>query len=347
MSRQRKPSNAAILHFTERLSALLPSGITLLKALQILQKQPCKKKHHLPITPLIDALEQGQALSLATHQLRFPNTYSQLLAVGESTGQLTAVLQQLHTLMLQQAYLKRMWMKALLYPLIVLCVALGITAVLLIWVIPKIEGMFTSFGQELPMMTQIVLNASAWVRANSAVMVLTTVVTYALLWAAIKKNPTIRYQWHRLSLKLPIVGSFLQLKLEAQTFQILFTCLSAGLTLDKALELSANASANLCYQQAFRHAHANILIGKSLSQSLHHHRLLSEDTLQLIAVAEDSAQLTDMFHFLSERSQNQLDHQLQQLSQLLEPLLMLFMGVIVGGLVIAMYLPVFTMGGVV
>ena len=342
-----KPGDIAI--FSRQLATMLSAGIPLVQAFEIVGSGHDNAAMQKLILTIKADVEGGSALaeSLAKHPLYFDDLFINLVEAGEQAGALETLLDKIATYKEKTEALKKKIKKALTYPAAVLVVAFIVTTILLIFVIPAFEDLFKGFGADLPTFTRMVIDLSVFVRAQGFYIAI-------LIGAAIgafiyfhKRSREMRHFLDRLSLKIPIIGPILQKAAIARYARTLSTMFSAGVPLVEALESVAGATGNIVYEIGVLEMRDEVSTGQRLQQAMESTGLFPNMVIQMIAVGEESGSLDDMSSKVADFYEEDVDNAVDNLSSLLEPIIMGILGVLVGGLVIAMYLPIFKMGSVI
>jgi len=294
-------------------------------------------------------IEGGTSLheSLAKHPLYFDDLFVNLVQSGEQAGALETLLDKIATYKEKSEALKKKVKKALFYPAAVLAVAVIVTVVLLVFVIPQFESVFKSFGADLPAFTMMVIGVSKFVQSEGIFLaVVTGGAAYAFFYFK-KRSKAMREFLDRMSLKVPVIGPILNKAAIARYARTLATMFSAGVPLVEALESVAGATGNIVYENAVLKMRDEVATGQRLQRAMEATSLFPNMVIQMIAVGEESGSLDDMAGKVATFYEAEVDNAVDAMSSLLEPLIMLVLGVLVGGLVIAMYLPIFKLGAVV
>jgi type IV pilus assembly protein PilC len=342
-----KPEDIAV--FSRQLATMLAAGIPLVQAFEIIgagHEKPSMQKLVLDIKADV---ESGTSLheSLGKHPLYFDDLYVNLVEAGEQAGALETLLEKIATYKEKSEAIKKKVKKALFYPAAVLAVAVVVTVILLIFVIPQFESLFKGFGADLPAFTQAVINLSRFVQNNGVFLLLVTGgAIYAFLYFK-KRSRKMREFLDRASLKLPIIGPILNKAAIARYARTLSTMFSAGVPLVEALDSVAGACGNVVYENAVLKMKDEVATGQRLQRAMENTGLFPNMVVQMIAVGEESGSLDTMSGKVATFYEEDVDNAVDSMSSLLEPLIMAILGVLVGGLVIAMYLPIFKLGAVV
>jgi len=294
-------------------------------------------------------IESGTALNegLAKHPQQFNELYVNLVTAGEQSGILEDILHKLATYMEKTEALKSKIKGALFYPIAVIVVAFIITCILMIFVIPQFQEMFSSFGADLPALTMIVINMSKWFQAYWWAMFGVIIGGVIGLIQLKKRSMRFAHFLDRISLKLPIVGEILEKSAIARFSRTLSTMFSAGTPLVEAMTSVAGACGNIVFYDATIKMRDEIATGTQLQVSMRDTNLFPNMVVQMVAIGEESGALDAMLGKVADWYEQEVDDAVDALTSLLEPMIMAVLGVIIGGLVIAMYLPIFKMGQVV
>ena len=341
------PMDIAI--FSRQLSTMLAAGIPLVQAFEIVgvgHEKPSMQKLILDIKLNI---EGGSSLheSLAKHPLYFDDLYVNLVEAGEQAGALEALLDKVATYKEKTEALKKKIKKALFYPAAVLAVAVIVTLILLLFVIPQFESLFKGFGADLPAFTRMVIGMSRFVQAQGWWMgILIGAGVFTFIYFK-KRSRAMRHVLDRMMLKLPVLGPILVKAAIARYARTLSTMFSAGVPLVEAMESVAGATGNIVYELAVMRMRDEVATGQRLQRAMENTGLFPNMVVQMIAVGEESGSLDEMAAKVADFYELEVDAAVDGLSSLLEPLIMAILGVLVGGLVIAMYLPIFKLGAVI
>jgi type IV pilus assembly protein PilC len=344
-----KVSAADIAIFSRQLSTMLASGIPLVQAFEIVgvgHEKPAMQKLILDIKTNI---EGGSSLheSLKKHPLYFDDLYVNLVEAGEQAGALESLLDKVATYKEKTEALKKKIKKALFYPAAVLAVAVVVTLILLLFVIPQFESLFKGFGADLPAFTRAVIDLSQFVQTQGWWMGLLFAGGVVFFLHMKKRSRALRHFLDRMSLKLPIIGPILVKAAIARYARTLSTMFSAGVPLVEAMDSVAGATGNIVYEEAVLRMRDEVSTGQRLQRAMENTGLFPNMVIQMIAVGEESGSLDSMAAKVADFYELEVDTAVDGLSSLLEPLIMAILGVLVGSLVIAMYLPIFKLGAVI
>lgn len=334
--------------FTRQLATMQTAGIPLVQGLRVIIESSEKASMAKLITRLKDEVESGGSLSecLRLHPQEFDELYCNLVTAGENSGNLDVMLQRIATYREKTESLKRKLKKAMYYPIAVLTVAFIVTAILLVKVVPTFRTMFEGFGAKLPAFTLLVLNVSDAIRANGVKVVFTIGISAWFITRMYRNQPTFRNFIQRMLLKLPIFGSILQKAAVARFARTLSTTFAAGVPLPDALLLVAKSSGNIKYHNAIIKIRDEVSVGKRINVSMQATHVFPHMVVQMVAIGEETGSLDSMLQKVAAIYEEEVDLAVDGLATLLEPIIMVILGVIVGGLVIAMYLPIFKLGSV-
>ncbi len=294
-------------------------------------------------------IETGNALNqaLAKRPLYFDDLFVNLVEAGEHAGALETVLDKIATYKEKTEALKKKIKKALFYPAAVLAVAVIVTVILLLFVIPQFESLFKGFGADLPAFTQMVIGLSRWMQANGWFFGLVVGGAAFAFGYFYKRSRPLRQLIDRMSLQLPVIGPILKKAAIARFARTLSTMFAAGVPLVEAMKSVSGATGNIVYQDAVLVMRDEISTGMRMQRAMENTGLFPNMVVQMIAVGEESGSLDEMAAKVADFYEADVDAAVDALSSLLEPMIMVILGVLVGGLVIAMYLPIFKLGAVI
>ncbi|ASV98061.1 type II secretion system F family protein [Paraburkholderia aromaticivorans] len=342
---------ADITLFTRQLASLLRAGLPLAPALDLLAQAQTSRRQGMPriVGALARDITGGLRFSAALqrHPAQFNALYCQLVEVGEAAGALAAVLARIAEDRERAAAQRAKVRAALTYPVAILVLALAITAALLVWVVPTFKQIFDGFGARLPAPTQFVLALSSGVAQWS-------VPAFAMIFAAssaatflLRRSEAARIRFARVSLTIPVAGPLLRTLCAARWSRALGTLLSAGTPLADAFDSLTHATGNAFFDRATAEIAARLRRGERLAAAMREAHCFAPEVVQPIAVAEESGALDTMLIDVASLADRQVDEKIGTLSSLCEPLVIIVLGTLVGGLVIAMYLPIIQLGNVV
>jgi len=344
-----KVNAADISVFARQLATMLAAGIPLVQAFEIVGNGNDKPAMQKLILDIKADVEGGTSLheALAKHPLYFDDLFVNLVEAGEQAGALESLLDKVATYKEKTEALKKKVKKALFYPAAVMAVAVIVTIVLLVFVIPQFEALYKGFGADLPAFTQFVIGVSKFVQHDG---IFLACVVGGVVWSFFyfkKRSRAMREFLDRLALKVPIIGPILNKAAIARYARALSTMFSAGVPLVEALDSVAGATGNIVYENAVLRMRDEVATGQRLQRSMEQTGLFPNMVNQMIAVGEESGSLDEMSAKVATFYEAEVDNAVDAMSSLLEPLIMVVLGVLVGGLVIAMYLPIFKLASVV
>ncbi|HEY2605928.1 type II secretion system F family protein [Paraburkholderia sp. RL18-085-BIA-A] len=342
---------AEVTLFTRQLASLLRAGLPLAPALDLLAQAQASSRQGMPriVGALARDITAGLRFSAALrrHPAQFNALYCQLVEVGEAAGALAAVLARIADDRERAAAQRAKVRAALTYPGAILLLAIAISAALLVWVVPTFKQIFDGFGATLPAPTRFVLalssGAARWsIPAFAMIFALTSAGTFLL-----RRSETARIRFARLSLRLPVAGPLLGTLCAARWSRALGTLLSAGTPLADAFDSLTHATGNAFFDRATAEIAARLRRGERLAAAMRASRCFPPEVVQPVAVAEESGALDTMLIDVASLADRQVDEKIGTLSSLCEPFVIVVLGTLVGGLVIAMYLPIIQLGNVV
>ncbi|MEZ7991552.1 MAG: type II secretion system F family protein [Halioglobus sp.] len=342
-----KPSDIAI--FTRQLATMLKAGVPLVQSFDIVEDGVEKPQMKALIVSIKNDVASGSGLapSLAKHPRYFDDLFCSLVGSGEDSGTLEIMLDRVATYKEKSEQLKAKIKKAMTYPTAVVCIALIVCAILLIKVVPVFANTFANFGSELPAFTQFVMDISDFVIAWWFVMFGCIVGTiFAFREMKLRSVPFSEFL-DRTALKTPVVGGIIHDAVIARFSRTLATTFAAGVPLVEALNSTAGAAGNSVYAKAIRRIRDDVTTGNTLYTSIKSTGLFPNMLLQMVSIGEESGALDDMLDKVATHYEEAVDNAVDSLSSLMEPLIMSVLGVLVGGLMIAMYLPIFMLGSVI
>ena len=341
-------SGEEITSATRQLATMIGAGIPLVQALDIIGNGQDTPAVQALILGVKNDVEDGTSLSaaLAKQPQHFDDLYVNLVAAGEQAGALETLLARIAAYREKAQSVREKIRKALFYPAAVTVVALLVTVILLVFVIPEFESLFAGFGAELPALTLMVIGASDFVRSSGWIPGLLIAAGVVGFTQARRRLPSVRRFLERAMLRVPVIGPIVHMASTARYARTLAITFAAGTPLVQALEPVARATGNIVYEGAVLNIRDEVATGQRLQQAMKMSGLFPSIATRMIGAGEESGALEDMAERIADFYEERLDNAVDGLSSLLEPLIMTVLGLIVGGLVVAMYLPVFRMGQV-
>ena len=332
--------------FSRQLATMISAGVPLVQAFDIIGKS----NDHPGMQKLLNAvkidIEGGSSLSqaLRKHPDQFDALFCNLVKAGEQAGILEGLLNKIATYKEKTEVLKSKIKKALVYPIGVLLVAFVVTFILLVWVVPQFETLFSSFGADLPVFTQVVIAISQFVQEWWLIIIGTLMASIYLFFVARKKSESFAAGVDRFLLRVPILGKILMKAAVARYSRTLGTMFAAGVPVVEAMESVAGATGNHVFSTAVLKMRDEIATGQQLQMAMSQSGLFPSMTVQMVAIGEESGSLDGMLNKVAEFYEQEVDDAVDNMSNLMEPAIMVVLGVLVGGLVLAMYMPIFQMG---
>jgi len=345
----RSIGDKEITFFTRQLATMLKAGVPLLQSFDIIARGHSNARFSRLMMDLKNKVETGSSLSQAfrEHPKQFDALYCNLVQAGETAGMLDAILDRLATYKEKILAIKSKIKSALFYPISVIVVAIVVTWVIMIFVIPAFKSVFSSFGANLPWLTQVVIDISDFFVKWWWAMFIAIVAAFVGIRLTIKRSESVRFMVHRLSLKLPIIGGIIEKATIARWTRTLQTMFAAGVPLVESLDAVGGASGNMVYIAATKRIQTEVSTGTSLTNAMAAQNLFPPMVLQMTQIGEESGSLDNMLGKIADFYEREVDDAVAALSSLLEPIIIVFLGVVVGGLVVAMYLPIFKLGAVI
>lgn len=342
-----KPLDIAL--FTRQMATMMRAGVPLVQAFEIVADGSDKPKVSALIREIRNDVSAGNsfASSISKHPLYFDELFCNLVDAGESSGALETMLDRIATYKEKTESLKAKIKKAMTYPIAVVAVALIVSGILLIKVVPQFESVFQSFGAELPAFTQMVINLSEFMQAYWFFIVVGIAAAIMGFSALKKRSQGLRDTLDRLALKMPVAGNIIEKSSIARYSRTLATTFAAGVPLVDALHSVAGSTGNVVYKNAVMKVKDDVSTGQQLNFSMKSTGVFPNMVIQMVAIGEEAGALDDMLDKSANYYEEQVDNAVDNLTALMEPMIMAVLGVLVGGLIIAMYLPIFQLGSVV
>jgi len=335
--------------FTRQMSTMMRAGVPLVQAFEIVSEGVDKPKMAALIKEVRGDVAGGNsfAQSIRKHPIYFDELFCNLVDAGEQSGALETMLDRIATYKEKTESLKAKVKKAMTYPIAVLLVAVIVSGILLIKVVPQFEDVFAGFGAELPAFTQLVIQLSEFVQAWWLAMVIGAIAFFLLFRTVHRRSEGLRRAIDRIALKAPVAGDIIEKSAVARFARTLSTTFAAGVPLVDALGSVAGATGNSVYVDAVNKVRDDVSTGQQLNFSMRSTGVFPNMVTQMVAIGEESGALDDMLDKSATYYEEQVDNAVDNLTALMEPMIMAVLGVLVGGLIIAMYLPIFQLGSVV
>ena len=342
-----KPMDIAI--FTRQMATMMKAGVPLVQAFEIVADGLDNPSMKDVVLKLKVEVEGGNnfAGALSKHPLLFDDLYCSLVDAGEQSGALETMLDRVALYKEKSEALKQKIKKAMKYPMTVVAVAIIVTAILLIKVVPTFKDLFASFGAELPAFTQFVINLSESLQANFVIILVSIIVIGVAFAETRKRSQKFRNALDRALLKMPIVGDITFKATVARYARTLATTFAAGVPLIEALDACAGATGNVVYRNAVLQVKEDVSTGQQLQFAMRSTGVFPALALQMTAIGEESGALDAMLEKVAIYYEDEVDAAVDGLTSMMEPLIMSVLGVLIGGLIVAMYLPIFQLGQVI
>ncbi|MBF6025881.1 type II secretion system F family protein [Lysobacter niastensis] len=335
--------------FSRQVATMMKSGVPIVTSLEIMaggQKNPRMKEL---INSIRSDIESGSSMNeaLSKHPVQFDELYCNLVKAGESAGVLETVLDTVATYKENIESLKGKIKKALFYPATVVAVAILVSAILLIFVVPQFQQVFQSFGADLPAFTKMIIAASDFMISYWWAMLLMAIAAGVAFIMAKNRSPKFAHFLDRMMLKLPVVGQVLHNAAIARFSRTLAVTFKAGVPLVEALDTVAGATGNVVYEQAVNRIKDDVSVGYQVNMAMKQVNLFPHMVIQMVAIGEEAGALDAMLFKVAEFYEQEVNNAVDALASLLEPLIMIFLGVVVGGMVVGMYLPIFKLAAAI
>jgi type IV pilus assembly protein PilC len=345
---QPKVKGPDVVVFARQFATMINAGLPLIQSLDILQSQQENKTFNKILKEIKERVEEGSTLAdaLGRHPKIFDDLFVNMVAAGEVGGILDTILNRLSAYMEKAMKLRRQVKGAMTYPIIVMIIAILVIAVILIFVIPVFEEMFADFGGTLPVPTQIVVGVSRFAKGN----IIFIIIGLGILGFAFKRFYSTergRAMVDDLLLKMPVFGPLLQKVAVARFTRTMSTMISSGVPILEALDIVAKTAGNMTVEKALYKVRAGITQGRTMAEPLGESRVFPSMVVQMVAVGEQTGALDAMLGKIADFYDDEVDAAVESLTSMIEPFMMVFLGITIGGLVVAMYLPIFKMAGVV
>lgn len=335
-----------VVIFTRQLATMIDAGLPLVQALEILGSQADNKMLAKTVTQIRSDVETGStfAEALKKHPKVFSDLYTNMVAAGETGGILDTILQRLATYMEKFAKIKKQIKSAMIYPAIIVFVAVVVVALLMVVVVPMLASMFTEMGGVLPLPTRIVITLSNFLASWGGLILAISVVSAIVGLIQWRKTDTGKKVTDAIALKIPVAGSLIQRVSVAKFTRTLGTLVSSGVPILEGLMIVARTAGNKVVEEAILATRQSVSEGKTLAEPLGRAKVFPPMVTQMIAVGESTGALDNMLGKIADFYDDEVDSAVAALTSMLEPLLMIFLGTTVGFVIVAMYMPIFQMG---
>lgn len=338
--------NKDIILFSRQFSTMIDAGLPIVQCLDILQNQEPNKTFKKILLKVKESVESGATLAEALREFpkQFGDLYCNMVAAGETGGILDIILRRLSAYLEKSAKLKAKIKGAMTYPIIVLSIAVGVLAVIMLFVIPVFEEMFAGMDSALPGPTQIVVALSRWVKGNILWIIIGFVI-FVIVFIRIYKTPAGRYKIDGALLKMPVFGMLLRKNAVARFTRTMGTMMSSGVSILDSLDMVAKTSGNAVLERALMTVKKDIAEGRTMIEPLLEAGVFPVMVCQMIGVGESTGALDEMLAKIADFYDEEVDQAVDNMTAMIEPFMIVFLGVVLGGVIIAMYLPIFTMAG--
>ncbi len=341
-------SSKDIAVFSRQLATMLKSGVPLVTSFQIISGGLKNPRMQTMIDKIRTDVESGSSLyeALGKFPVQFDELYVNLIKAGESAGVLDTILDDIATHKERIESIKGKIRKALYYPAAVITVAIIVSSILLIFVIPQFEAIFQSFGADLPAFTKMIVNASRFMKSNGIYLLLVFIATVVAFIMAKQRSKKFAHFLDRISLRIPIIGVILEQAAIARFCRTLAITFAAGVPLVDALKIVSGATGNRVFDEAAARIREDVAVGHQLQLAMQQTNVFPNMVIQMASIGEESGTLDEMLIKVAEAYEEEVSNAVDALSSLLEPLIIVIVGIVVGAMVVAMYLPIFKMAAV-
>jgi len=335
--------------FSRQLATMLKSGVPLVTAFQIIGSGAKNPRMRVMVDRIRADVESGGSLfeALSAHPVQFDELYTNLVKAGEEAGVLDTVLDEIATYKERIESIKGKIKKALYYPAAVISVAIIVMSILMIYVIPQFQAIFQNFGADLPAFTRMVIDASSAMRDHGVFLLLLLIASITAIIMAKKRSRTFAHWLDRVMLRIPIVGGILEKSAIARFCRTLAITFAAGVPLVDALKIVSGATGSQVYNEASARIREDVAVGHQLQLAMQQTNVFPTMVVQMAAIGEEAGALDSMLIKVAEAYEEEVNNAVDAMSSLLEPFIIVLVGIMVGTMVIAMYLPIFKMAAVV
>lgn len=345
----KKVTTLDITIFTRQLATMMKAGVPLVQSFEIVAEGLENPSMREVVLGIKGEVEGGNTFAgaLRKYPQYFDKLFCSLVESGEQSGALETMLDRVAIYKEKSELLKQKIKKAMKYPITVIVVAVVVTIILMVKVVPVFQDLFSSFGADLPAFTKMVVNMSEWMQKYWFILILGIGAVVSSFMEAKKRSQKFRDFLDRAALKAPIFGDLVYKAIIARYSRTLATTFAAGVPLIDALESTAGATSNVVYEKAVMGIREDVSTGQQLQFAMRQTQLFPSMAVQMVAIGEESGALDAMLDKVATHFENEVDNAVDGLTSMMEPLIMAVLGILVGGLVVAMYLPIFQMGQVV
>ena len=335
--------------FSRQIATMLQSGVPMVQSFEVLSGGQKNERMRLMLEDIRNSISGGSTLyeSLGRHPLQFDDLYRNLVKAGEGAGVLDTVLETLATYKERIEALKGKIKKAMFYPAGIFAIAILVSSILLIFVIPQFEAVFSNFGAELPAFTMLYVHASRFMVAWWWALAITFAGIIVGYLAVLKRSAKMRELVDRFMLKLPVIGQILHQSAIARFARTLALTFKAGVPLVEALDICSGATGSIVYNRAIMKIRDDVSVGYQLNMAMNQVNIFPHMVTQMTAIGEEAGALDTMLFKVADYYEQEVNNAVDALASLLEPVIMVFIGVLVGGMVVAMYLPIFKLAATI
>lgn len=342
-------STKDIAFFSRQMATMMKSGVPIVSSLEIIGSGHKNPRMRKMVESIRTDIEGGSSLheAISKHPVQFDELYRNLVRAGEGAGVLETVLDTVANYKENIEALKGKIKKALFYPTMVIAVALIVSAILLIFVVPQFEDVFKSFGADLPAFTQLIVGASRFMVAWWWLILFIVIGAIVGFFFAYRRSPSMQHGMDRFILKVPVIGQIMHNSSIARFSRTTAVTFKAGVPLVEALGIVAGATGNKVYEEAVLRMRDDVSVGYPVNMAMKQVNIFPHMVVQMTAIGEEAGALDTMLFKVAEYFEQEVNNAVDALSSLLEPMIMVFIGVVVGGMVVGMYLPIFKLASVV
>ncbi|WP_300424987.1 type II secretion system F family protein [Thalassolituus sp.] len=344
--KKKRIKSSDITFFTRQMATMVKSGVPLVQSFDIVADGVDNLSLKQVIFEIRDSVASGNdfAAALKQHPNLFDELTCNLVESGEQAGTLESMLEKVAVYKEKTEALKAKIKKAMMYPAITLLVAFAVTVILLVKVVPSFDAMFQSFGSELPAPTQFVVNLSEFAQEYYLYVIGAIVIIGVIFNQALSKSPNFRDNFERALLQVPVVGNLIKQAAVARYARVLSTTFAAGVPLVDALDSVAGAVGNSVYRDAVLDIRDEVASGQQMHLAMRSVKIFPNMVVQMTSIGEESGALDTMLGKAANYYEDEVDNAVDSLTAMIEPMIMVFLGVVIGGLIVAMYLPIFQIG---
>ncbi len=349
-SKNKVPAKDMII-FTKQFATMMRAGLPVLNVLIMLERQITQKNLKRIVGEIKKDLESGVILSKSFEKNPevFDNVYVNLIKAGEASGKLDIFLERIVTGLEKREKIKSKIKSALFYPATLFTVAIGVTIFMLINVVPVFVNMYKGMGAQLPAPTVVIIAISDFIRSpyGGGLLLVSIVGAFFIIKNLIKTNYEVRKKWHRFLFNMPIFGNLIQKSIFARIALVLGNLNQAGVNLIESIDIAKSITTNTLVVEGLDNIKKGVFSGESLTKLFDREKIFPETFAQLISVGEQTGSLDEMFGSIAKYYEEEFDTAVSNLSSLIEPIMIVFMGITIGGLMIAMYAPIFNVGSLI